>query len=193
MHDWHEVPDLLRGWAHDDLTDCGAVRPTLVAFAGERPLLLVRLRPFGQHQAGGAVTEALDTAAALGADRVAMSFGGVATWPDDLTGIDAPLTESRIHEVLTIITVEHATIDAGPHCTLTALERRGADLVWGASVTTRAVSGWLTAELTACLAHPPQRQSDAEISTKVMRCTARGHELHVPEPLVPNDAAMTEP
>jgi hypothetical protein len=180
MHDWHEVPDLLRGCAHDDMIDCDAIRPTLVAFAGERPLLLTRMRPFGRREADEAVTEVLDVVAALGADRLAMSFGGIARWPDDLTGIDDRITDDDVREVLTIIIVDDAAIDAGPHCTLTAVKRRGGEVIWGASVTTQAVCGWLTARLVACVARLPQRESDAEVSAKVIRCMARGHELFLP-------------
>lgn len=178
MHDWHEVPDMLRGCAQDDLADRDAVRPTLVAFAGERPLLLARSRPFGPSDAGAALGELFDLVAALGADRVAMAIGGTAR-TQDLTGIDGLLTDSDLHEVLIIATVERAAVAAAPRCTLTALERRGDKVVCGESVTTDAVSGWLAARLSACVEHASQPAATADVAARVMRCMALGHDLFV--------------
>jgi hypothetical protein len=72
---WEDVEELLVAAAGDDLEAHDDVVPALVAFSGEELLFVgwVRLFPPGEHRA--AVQEICVLALALGADRVAMSFG----------------------------------------------------------------------------------------------------------------------
>jgi hypothetical protein len=73
---WADQTRLLIALALADLRAGTGVRPTLVAFAGDRPLLLATLRPFDKGAHDDAVLEVGALAMALGADRLALSLSG---------------------------------------------------------------------------------------------------------------------
>lgn len=80
---WDAIEDHLLDLAADDLRGGGQPRPTLAAFAGDRPLALIGLRPFDPGQALQALLEVLALVLPLGADRVAMAAPARAWSLDD--------------------------------------------------------------------------------------------------------------
>jgi len=182
MHRWEDVEWWLRHLAADDLRTTGGVRPTLVAFAGRRPLLLVRCRAFADGEGAAAVREILDIAVPLGADRVAMSFGGSA-WE-----LHGPARSPKAHDptvardVVVIAVTQRGDDGVNTHCTLHSIERGRAGPVIAAAHDTSPVGGWLPATLTEALAARSAAPPSPEVITaQAMHSITLGHELHLPD------------
>lgn len=179
MQHWHDVENWLRELAQDDVVETGDIRPTLVAFAGERPLLLARWRPFERGGGHAALIELLTLAMPLGADRLAVSVGGKAWSYADESGPDWPYPRDDRRHVLMI-----AIADAGKgqsRCTLTPFDHREHRVRWGNSLVSDEVEGWLVDTLSAPHDAVPSLQATVEdLAATAMRCIALGHELYVP-------------
>jgi hypothetical protein len=80
---WDDVTDHLLAFASFDLADGLPPRPTLVGYAGDEPIALVGLRPFGPGEVATALAELLGLLLPLGADRVALAVPGRAWSLDD--------------------------------------------------------------------------------------------------------------
>lgn len=76
MVGWEGRRAFLLEEARDDLERGEDVRPRLVAWRGENPLLVAYLRAFRRGGHIDALVEVLSVAVPLGADRLAMSVGG---------------------------------------------------------------------------------------------------------------------
>jgi hypothetical protein len=168
MQNWDEVEGWLRDRAHEDVLERGAIRPTLVAFAGARPLLIAGFRPFGPAQGAAALHELLAVALPLGADRLAVSFGG---WS---RVIDDPARATR--EIL-LIAVAEGGLRPVPRCTLTPFDHHGYDVVWGQQITSDSAAGWLVRALAGALAGAPAAVAADDVVAQAQRCLALGHEL----------------
>ena len=184
MDGWDGVGELLGSLAEEDVRDRTAVRPTLVAFAGDQPLLLARLRAFARGEGPTALREVLDVAVPLGADHLAASFGGRAQHlgtpgrPAVRRGTAPP------RDVLLVAQVRRRpgrSAGVELRCTVRALEqgRRGPVLARGADA--GAVMGPLPRTLTTAFRRPPAVPSTAELMTRTHHIITLGHELHVPE------------
>ena len=172
---WHEVEDWLRGCARDDVAQRGAIRPTLVAFAGTRPLLVARWRPFEPTGGHAALSELLAVTTPLGGDRLAVAIGATVRSLDEPAWSTCAGAGANPADALVIASVE--STGTGPRCTLTPYERHAGDVLWGSPVRCDAVAGWLV----QALVDAAQAQaSDEDAVTAAMHCLARGHELHVP-------------
>ena len=200
MQHWHEVEHWLRELAWDDVVEEGAIRPALVAFAGERPLLLARWRPFERGGGHAALVELLSLAMPMGADRLAVSVGGNA-WSHaahgggdrphaDRSGLDRPNPRDERRQVLMI-----AVADEGsdrPRCTLTPFTLDQQGVHWGDPLVSDEVEGWLVDTLSAPRDAVPSVQAAVEdLAATAMRCVALGHELYAP--WTESDLRMTSP
>jgi hypothetical protein len=177
MRHWHEVEDWLRGCARDDVAQRGAIRPTLVAFAGTRPLLVARWRPFEPFGGHAALSELLAVTTPLGGDRLAVAIGATVRSLDKPAPSTCAGAGANAPDALVIVSVEGDAADAGPRSTLTPFERHAGDVRWGRPVRSDAVAGWLVRALVDA-AHAGA--SDEDAVQAAMHCLARGHELHVP-------------
>jgi hypothetical protein len=80
---WDDATDHLLALATFDLEDGLPPRPTLVGYAGDAPVALVGLRPFGPGEVTGVLAELLGLVVPLGVDRVALALPGRAWSLDD--------------------------------------------------------------------------------------------------------------
>jgi hypothetical protein len=177
MRYWHEVEDWLRGCARDDVADRGAVRPTLVAFAGTRPLLVARWRPFEPTDGHAALSELLALTTALGGDRLAVAIGATVRSLDEPAGSTALGARGDPRDALMLASVEGSVAGTRPRCTLTPFERRTGGVLWGRPVSCDAVAGWLVRALAEAV-HAEATETD--VGAVALRCLVLGHELHVP-------------
>jgi len=76
MTQWEGRRAFLLDEARDDLERGEEVRPCLVAWRGDRPLLVAYLRPYRRGGLVDALVEVLSVAVPLGADRLALSVSG---------------------------------------------------------------------------------------------------------------------
>jgi hypothetical protein len=180
MRHWHEVEDWLRACAHDDVVVRGAIRPTLVAFAGARPLLIARWRPFAPREGHVALTELLSVTTPLGADRLAVAIGGTVRSLDGPSAQPPPVAGDGARDALVVATAERDVGEA-PRCTLTPFERSTCGVQWGLPDVSDAVAGWLPHMLRAAVhAAVPTRPSADDVAARALRCLVLGHELRVP-------------
>lgn len=179
---WTHLDDLHRWYAELDAPD---PRPHLVGFAGERPAVLVGLRPFPPGGHRGPLVEALALALPLGADRVSLGLPGRAWSLDDPV---PPVTEGADlrQRVLTQVAVDgHGT---GPPTVRTRLHpfRAVGDggLVWDAAVDPGPASGWVTDALVTLLDRRTEAVlglTDDQVGAQLTRLLHLGHEVLLPE------------
>jgi hypothetical protein len=182
MHRWEDVEWWLCHLAADDLRTTDHVRPTLVAFAGRRPLLLVRCRAFAAGEGAAAVREILDIAVPLGADRIAMSFGGSARQLHGPAPSPAHDDPAVTRDVVVIAVTQRGDDEIDTRCTLHYVERARAGSVIAAPHPTSPVGGWLPAMLAEALAARPATPPSPEIiAAQAMYSITLGHVLHVPD------------
>lgn len=180
MRNWDDVEAWLRHVAEDDMRHDGCIRPTLVAFATHRPLLMVRCRAFAAGEGATALREILDIALPLGADRIAMSFGGRA-WKVD--GDARPRADrSTLRDILLIAVAERHDEGVALHCTLHEIECARCGPAIERSSDTHPVAGWLPRTLTSALAARTGVSASREvIAARAVHSITLGHELHVPD------------
>lgn len=182
MHRWEDVEWWLRHLAADDLRTTDSVRPTLVAFAGRRPLLLVRCRAFAAGEGAAAVREILDIAVPLGADRIAMSFGGSARRLDGPARSPAHDDPAVTCDVVVIAVTQRGDDEVDTRCTLHFVRRGRTGPVIAPPHHTSPVGGWLRATLAEALAARPATPPSPEvIAAQAVHSITLGHELHVPD------------
>jgi hypothetical protein len=179
MQHWDEVEDWLRESAREDVVETGGIRPTLVGFAGERPLLIARSRPFGPSGGHAALIELLSLAVPLGADRLAVSIGGNAWSYAERANPAWPYARDDRRDIC-LIAIADDTGAGRPRCTLTPYEHGGNNVIWGDSLVSDEVEGWLVETLSA-----PRDAVTSTVSTvddmarTAMHCVALGHELYI--------------
>jgi hypothetical protein len=202
MQHWHEVKHWLRELAQDDVVETGGIRPTLVAFAGERPLLCARWRPFERGGGHAALIELLTLAMPLGADRLAVSVGGNAWSYADRSGHDQPYVgpsgqdwpypRDDRRQVLMIAVSDDTTGGGRPRCTLTPFTHGQEGVRWGDPLESDEVEGWLVDTLAAPHQAVPSLQATVDdLAATAMRCVALGHELYFPR--TESDIRVTSP
>ncbi len=180
MRHWDDVEAWLRQLAEDDMRHDGRIRPTLVAFATRRPLLMVRCRAFAAGEGAAALREILDIALPLGADRIAMSFGGRA-WKVD--GDARPRHDrSTLREILLIAVAERNSEGVDLRCILHEIDRARCGPAIERSSDTHPVAGWLPRTLTTALAARTGVPTSREvIAARAVHSITLGHQLHVPD------------
>jgi hypothetical protein len=192
MQHWHEVEDWLRDVAHEDVLETGGIRPTLVAFAGARPLLMARWRAFERGGGHAALIELLTLAMPMGADRLAVSIGGNGWSYARERSTDWPYPRDDRRQILMTAVVDGTTAGGRPRCTLTPFEHRDSTVQWGDPLVSDEVEGWLVDMLsTPHEAVPSVPATVEDLTATAMRCIAQGHELYYP--CVESDARVTPP
>jgi hypothetical protein len=107
---FEEAGALLLGLVADDVDAGLPPAPALVAFAGDRPLGFVRLRPVGPGEVVQALLEVLALLLPLGADRVALALPGRGWWTDDPEAAPADGRDRRV----VLLTVADASVAGVP-------------------------------------------------------------------------------
>lgn len=181
MHGWDTVETLLWDVANDDLCDRGPVRPTLVAFDAQRPVLLARCRAFDRDDGEAALTEVLAVMVPLGADRVTMLFSGRA-WTTD--GATPPWQDrTATAEVVVVTFTERVGSVVAQRGVLRTIERtRSGPPEISDTAVAIPVSGWIARTLAAGLCNGHDAVVDDEtVIARAAHCITVGHELHLPD------------
>jgi hypothetical protein len=180
MQDWNDVDAWLRDIADRDLAATGGVRPTLVAFTAHRPLLMVRCRAFAPGDGAAALREMLDIAVPMGADRVAVSFGGTARTYGGGVGSPTRGPDAEVSETLLIAVAERRDGCVDLRCALHPLGRGGGRPARPTGPDP--VGGWLARMLTDTLeVAPVVPLPPAVIAARAAQSITLGHELHLPD------------
>lgn len=177
MQRWSQRHEFLIHQATLDLETSGGVRPFLVAFRGEDPLVVAGLRPFGPGAYEAPMTEVLALALALRADRLALSMGGRA-W--SLADPTPPVLPGGPDLRQQVVVVEEADgHGAAPRCesVLYPYGMDGGEVTWAAPFHAGRAEGWVPGALrvVATADCPPHPAAPREIRAQAVRCVALGH------------------
>lgn len=174
---WTDVDELHRRLAELDAPDPA---PHLAAFAGDRLLVVIRLRPFAPGAYRGPLVEALALALPLGADRVSLALPGRAWSLDDPVPPVTDGTDLR-QRVLTQVSVDgHGPGRPGVRMALHPFDADTAagSLDWAAAIDPGPGEGWITdalATLVAAREDVATGGSADERRCQVTRLEALGH------------------
>ncbi|WP_370327911.1 hypothetical protein [Euzebya sp.] len=186
---WASQTRLLIDLAITDLEAGTGVRPSLVAFSGDDPLVLATLRPFDHGAHLDAVIEVGALVAGLGADRVAMSLSGRAWSLDDpIPPVLGPGADLR-QRVIVVHRAEASSDDDADASVLTTIVPYDIDaddvVTTGPAFSDEGGEGPLTRALAVVVDHgravaagARERGLDAEdVGRQVLRCESLGHRL----------------
>jgi hypothetical protein len=95
-----DAEPLLLALLADDVGTGPGLAPTLLAFAGDRPLGLIRLRPHGSGEIVDVLVEILALLLPLGMDRAALALPGRAWSLDGTDGVPWEAGSSARHELM---------------------------------------------------------------------------------------------
>ncbi len=176
MERWEDVEQFLLDEAAEDLGDGQDIRPCLVAFADDQPLLLAFLRPFRKGGYADPITELIALAAPLGADRLAVSIGARA-W-----SLDDPIPPV-VHGVgdlrQPVLVVEQADGSRGAARGASSAypyDLAKGQVTWGTPIRQPGNDGWISRALTVSIDHRQHITGPvAEIRRQADRCTRLGH------------------
>lgn len=191
MQPWDEVESFLLAEASADLAQGPDVRPCLLAYAGEEPLLVAFLRSFRKGQYDDAVIELLALAMPLGADRLALSIAARAWSLDDpippvLAGVgdlrQRVLSINQVDGTAEPVAVSNAL---HPFTSRTEALRQPEALGpctegvhWDEPVRNNGATGWLVSALRLAVEQCTELVAPhAEIRKQARRCVALGHLL----------------
>lgn len=178
MRAWDDVERYLIAEASADLADGDDIRPCLVAWRDEQPLFIAFLRSFARGQYADPVIELLALAAPLGANRLALSFGGRAwSWDDPIPPVVEAFGDLR-QRVLSVTLAEERGGDVEVRGVIVPFTRDDSGAVWEAAVRHPGGEGWISSALRmaveqrAALAATPR-----DMRRQARRCVALGHLL----------------
>lgn len=177
MERWDDIERFLLDEATEDLRHGQDIRPCLVAFAGDQPLLLGFLRPFPKGDYADPITELIALAAPLGADRLALSMGARA-WSliDPIPPVVPGVGDLRQR----VLVIERA--DGSRGAARGASSAHPYDLnnknqvTWGTPIRQPGNDGWISRALTVSIDHRQHISgSVAETRRQADRCVRLGH------------------
>lgn len=172
--DWDDVDDFLIRQAEADLAACGQVRPCLVAFAGDEPLLVAFVRPFPKGHYEAPLTELLALTAALAADRLALSVAGRAWSLDD----PVPPVLEGVGDLRQRVVCTLTATDSGCRQLLHPFTATRDEIAWGQPLCQNSASGWIARALQVAVSRRDQLAASAdEAGRQALRCARLGHEL----------------
>ncbi len=168
---WTDQPRMLADLAGLDLEDGSDVRPTLVAFRGDDPLLLATIRPFARGEHHQPIIEVVALALGLGARRMALSLAGRA-WStrDPLPPVVEGVGDLR-ERVVVVHTVDAEVIPTQVRSLVHPVGPDGLD----EPVVDAGAVGWVPDVLRHAAEAPVM--PEGELLTQVARCEALGHQL----------------
>jgi hypothetical protein len=179
MRTWDDRRDFLLDEAARDLVATGEVRPCLVAFRGDEPLLLAWSRPFEKGAYHEPLLELLTLAAMLRADRLALSLSGRA-WShrDPIPPVVDGAGDLRQRVVL-VESVDATRVPPERGSLIVPFELDGETVRWGEDrLDLDGADGWASGALLTAAEGPAElRGSDEETRMHALRCVALGHLL----------------
>lgn len=176
---WEDVEEMLVAAAGDDLEEHDDVVPAMAAFAGDELLFVgwMRLFPPGEHHA--AVLEICTLAVALGADRVAMSFGArVWSLTDPIPPV-VPEGDLRQRAVTVHLVDGHAVPPREVHA-LRPFDVVDGTIRWQPRMAHGDLEGWIPDVLRQAAA-PDRRtlRSERHVLTLLRWLTGQGHHVYL--------------
>ncbi|MGH8932772.1 MAG: hypothetical protein ACRDZO_19670 [Egibacteraceae bacterium] len=177
MQQWDQMEQFMVTEAERDLLDGRDVRPCLVAFAGETPLLLAFVRPFAKGAYQQPLIELIALAAPLDADRLKFSITGRA-WSmlDPIPPVDPALGDLR-QRVLAIESVDGSAGSVRAWSTIHPYDVVGGAVRWGEANHLTGGEGWIPSALreTVRMRRELTRASITDIRAQADRCARLGH------------------
>jgi hypothetical protein len=179
VHGWNDSGDLHRVLA---AAVPEQIEPHLLAFTGDEPLVVVRLRPFPRGGHEDAVIEALALAIPLGADRISLGMPA-RVW--SLADPVPPVTEDADlrQRVLVETRVDgHDRPTPAVETLLHPFEIGGRTIAWSDPVDPGPGEGWTTGALAVIVEHRDEigpRIGDWTVLDQVARLDALGHGVSV--------------
>ncbi len=179
---WEDVEAFLLAEATRDLERYGSehglesMRPCVVAYAGDTPLLTAFLRPFPPHGAMTPIIEVLSAAVPLGADRVALSLSGRAwSMHDPLPPVIDGVGDLRQRVVILTFVDDH---ERRGHRTevIHPFEVAAGRVVWGERRDLGPSIGEVSQGLELLVRNRDElRATDKQIAVQLRRCSLLGH------------------
>lgn len=181
MLSWGELDIFFRDTTEDTLLATGEVMPCLAAFAGQRGLLLADLRPFEKGRYAEPLIELLALALPLGADRLAVAFGGRAWSLDDPPTPMVPGDPDLRQRILTIHRADGAGLRVRSEAVMWPFELADGAVTWHPPLhTDEAVAGWIPEALNKAVEHRERLGQPAEVAlAQAERCARLGHRVHL--------------
>lgn len=176
MQQWSDVERFLIAEAAADLDAGDPVRPCLVAFDGDEPLLTAFLRDFPKGDYDAPVIELLALAAPLGANRLALSIAGRAWSMDDpLPPVVAGIGDLR-QRVVCITQVDGTGAEVDITSSLHPYDLSPEGLSWGCVARESRPQGWLASALCLVAERGAELSASArDLRRQARRCVALGH------------------
>ena len=177
MQQWDQMEEFMVAEAARDLEGERDVRPCLVAFAGETPLLLAFVRPFAKGAYQKPLIELMALAAPLDPDRLRFSISGRA-WSmlDPIPPVDDALGDLR-QQVLAIESVDGSAGPVRAWSTIHSYEVVEGAVRWGEVNRLTGGEGWIPYALreTVRMRREFRGASPADIRAQAGRCARLGH------------------
>ncbi|CAN5856725.1 hypothetical protein BH20ACT7_BH20ACT7_14140 [soil metagenome] len=178
MRCWEDAEPFLIDRAAENLRAGDEVLPCLVAFAGDDRLLVAWLRAFAKGAYADPLTELLALAVPLGADRLAVSFGGRAT---SLADPVPPVCDGVGDLRQRVVCIERADAcgqRAHPSSAMLAFDLVDGQVEWGQRLEHDGQTGWINAAMAAALQGRQRLQgTPRQIRKQARRCDRLGHQI----------------
>ena len=176
MQRWEDLEQFLIDEAERDLQEGVDIRPCLVAFDGERPLMLGFLRSFERGHYDDPMIELLALAGPLGADRLMFSIGARAwSWDDPIPPVIDGVGDMR-QRVLTITTAVANGETTEVSTALHPFTVKGNSVTWQDALRHPGGEGWITGALRVFVERRGElTASQREMRKQAKRCVALGH------------------
>jgi len=175
---WDDVPEVLRTYAHDELTAANGTGLFVAAAAGDEPLLLASSRPYAQGEHHQVVVELASLALGFGADRIAVAVTGRAWSTEDPIAPVAGDVDLR-QRVLAVTTADgHERATAQVRGVLFPFELDDDGVSWGDPLPADDGQGWMLSALAVVVTETASfvdRPDD--LAAQFQRCDALGHVL----------------
>ncbi len=175
---WEDVEEMLVATAADDLDFHDDVVPAMAAFGGDELLFVAWVRPFPPREHHAAVQEICTLAEALGADRVAMSFGARVWSLQDPIPPVAPEGDLRQRAVTVHLIDGQVTPAQGVHA-LHPFDVVEGEVRWRPRLEHRDMEGWIPEVLRQVAAPPRATRAGSEVLRLLRWLTGLGHDVHL--------------
>lgn len=189
MRDWWELSlELARSCAELDLRSDGAVRSRLLAWRGERPLLVAEVRPFPRGGYAAPLIELFALVAPLDADRLALALPARAwSLSDPVPPVVRGVGDLR-QRVLAVERVDGHHDPLRTESALLPFDLTGGAVHWGEPVHPGRAEGWIAGAVEATVRERHRlRCPPRQVRAQALRCARLGHTLvlerHVAERL----------
>lgn len=178
MQTWNDVEPFLLDGAAEDLAVGPAIQPCFVAFRGDVALFFAILRDFAKGEYQEPMIELLALAGGLGADRLAVSFGGRAwSWHDPIPPVLPDGGDLR-QRVLVLTFVDAAAAAVRRTSTVVPYDVHDGRVIWGEPLRHEAGEGWITEAMTVAVQRRDElTAATADVRAQALRCQELGHSL----------------